>query len=86
MHVSWGIDEAGQVREIFIACGKEGQMLRHITEDAAVVASIALQYGATVAELLGAVGRDPGGIDRMASPLGTALALVAAETGRTVVK
>ena len=75
-HISWSRDAAGAVREVFIAGGKDGQMLRHMTEDAAIVASLALQFGARLEDLLAAVGRDPSGDDRMASPLGAALLLI----------
>ena len=69
-HVTYGYDH-DRVREIFIAGAKEGTMLRHILQDAAVIASIALQHGATLEELCRSLGREQDG--SMASPLGVAL-------------
>ena len=49
--VSAGFDTAGDIREIFVAGTKQGSTLDATLDDAAIVISIALQRGATAAEL-----------------------------------
>lgn len=66
----------GALAEIFITNHKNGSHADVSARDAAVTASIALQYGAPVDVLRGALIRNSRGI--ASGPLGTALDLVAA--------
>jgi hypothetical protein len=61
----------GSVAEIFLSNGKTGSHADAAARDSAVVASIALQCGATVATIRAALLRDRHGAP--ASPLGAAL-------------
>jgi hypothetical protein len=65
----------GRLAEIFLSCGKINTDSDAIARDGGVVASIALQFGAGVATLLGALLRDSRGA--AASPLGAALDRIA---------
>ncbi len=59
---SVGFDpESGQPRELFLTAGKEGSMLNALLADAAVVVSVALQYGVPAAALAKSIGRIPAG-------------------------
>lgn len=60
-HVSAGYDpNTGQLLEVFYATGmKEGTDLRNAAQDACVLISIALQYGATIGELSKTMGEQP---------------------------
>ena len=81
-------DGGGRPREIFLSGGKQGSMLDAMLADAAVVVSVALQYGVPAAALAKSVGRVPAGpvapsdLDQPqteklpASPIGAALDLV----------
>ncbi len=51
--------EDGSPRELFLKAGKEGSMLNAQLADAAVVISVALQYGIPAAALSKSVGRRP---------------------------
>ncbi len=51
--------QSGQPREIFLKAGKEGSMLNAQLADAAVVISVALQYGIPATALSKSVGRRP---------------------------
>ncbi|ANK79412.1 MAG: hypothetical protein TEF_00365 [Rhizobiales bacterium NRL2] len=71
--VSCGFDPAtGELREIFIFAGKEGSETRHALEDAAVMASVALQHGIPLEALRRSLARvatgpvDPENLDRRA--------------------
>lgn len=64
----------GGLAEIFLASGKVGSGLDAAAKDAAVVASLALQFGAPVETIKAALLRDARGIP--ASPLGVALDLI----------
>ena len=70
--VSTGRDEAGAVKEFFISGGKAGSAMRATLEDAAVVCSLALQFGATSGDLAHSLGRESDG--RPASPIGEMIA------------
>ncbi len=75
-------------REVFLNVGKEGSMLNALLADAAVVTSVALQYGVPAEALARSVGRLPAGpvapsdLDQPraeklpASPIGAALDLL----------
>jgi hypothetical protein len=65
----------GRLAEIFLANGKCGSDSDVSARDAAVVASIALQYGVPVEVLRKALMRDSAG--QPSGPLGTALDLLA---------
>jgi hypothetical protein len=64
--------------EIFISNAKAGSHSDAAAKDAAVVASIALQYGVPVDVIRHALLRDPRGV--ASSPLGVALDLLAGRT------
>lgn len=64
----------GRLAEIFIAGNKAGSAADASAKDSAVVASIALQYGAPIEVLRHALLRDPRGV--ASSPLGAALDLI----------
>ncbi len=65
----------GSIAEIFLSNGKTGSDADAAARDSAVVASIALQFGAPVDVIRKALLRDPRGI--ASSPLGTALDMLA---------
>jgi ribonucleoside-diphosphate reductase alpha chain len=65
----------GGLAEIFLSNGKAGSQSDTNAKDAAIVASIALQYGVPVDVFRGAVLRDARGV--ASSPLGVALDLIA---------
>ena len=69
--VSAGLYSAGQVGEIFVSGARSGSDLAALVDDGAVLASIALQYGAPLEVLAGAMGRQ--GDRTAASVLGSAL-------------
>ncbi len=63
--VSAGIDPAsGKIREVFLAGEKSGSTLEHIFQDAAVVISIALQFGITAEAMARSIAREPAEIVR----------------------
>ena len=70
--VSWLAD--GRPIEIFLDAGKAGTALQAIARDSAVAVSLALQHGASLAVLRGAMTRGDG--DLAAGPLGRMLDLV----------
>ncbi len=86
--VTVGFGDDGQPGEVFMAAGKEGSQLNAMLADAAVVVSVALQYGVPALALAKSVGRLPGApvtpedldharpTKRPASPLGAALDLL----------
>jgi ribonucleoside-diphosphate reductase alpha chain len=67
----------GRLAEVFLNNHKAGSQADASCRDAAVAASLALQFGCPVEVLRGAILRDPGGA--ASSPLGHALDLIAAE-------
>lgn len=79
LSVTAGFDPAtGLVREIFFSGAKSGSAVDQLTQDAAVVISVALQHGVPVAALAHSVARVPGSDDTAnafatASPIGAAL-------------
>lgn len=63
--VSAGIDPAtGKIREVFLGGEKSGSTLEHIFQDAAVVISVALQYGITAEAMARSIAREPAEIVR----------------------
>jgi hypothetical protein len=71
----------GRIAEIFLSNHRNGSQADAVARDAAVVASIALQYGAPLDVIRRALMRDSRGI--ASSPLGAALDIIADhETGR----
>ena len=66
----------GELAEIFLGNAKAGSHSDSAAKDSAVVASIALQYGAPFDVIRRALLRDPDGI--ASSPLGAALDLLVA--------
>jgi ribonucleoside-diphosphate reductase alpha chain len=64
----------GRVGEIFLAADRANSLLDFLMSDAAILASIALQYGAPLDEIRHALKRDIRGA--AASPIGTALDLI----------
>ena len=78
--VSVGLDPSGAIREVFVAGQKQGSTLDATLDDAAIVISIALQRGATAAELRRSMSRLGGGLGAAtepASPIGAVVDLVA---------
>lgn len=69
--------EDGSLAEIFLQNHKAGSMAGVNVQDAAVVASIALQYGVPMETIRRALMRDSQG--RASGPLGTALDLIASD-------
>jgi len=61
----------GRVGEIFLNADRPDSFLDALTSDAAILASIALQYGASLEEIAHALKRDGRGI--AGSPIGAAL-------------
>jgi hypothetical protein len=71
----------GEVGEIFLSsAAKAGSHADAAARDSAVVASIALQFGASLDVIRKALLRDSHG--RASSPLGCALDILAAEDGK----
>jgi hypothetical protein len=68
---------AGELREVFITNHKAGSAAGIMASDAAVVCSIALQYGVPLDVIRRALLRDPRGV--ALSPLGVALDLLLGE-------
>jgi hypothetical protein len=78
--VGMGFDDEGRCREIFVDGDQSGSDREYVLDDAATIASIALQHGAAVTELAAAMGwASEGEMRQPTSPLGRAMA-VAAET------
>ena len=84
-----GLDpETGQPHELFLNGGKEGSQVDALFSDAAIIISIALQYGVPIQALAKSVGRSPnlstmpGSLDQLAagsqaaSPIGAAIDLL----------
>jgi hypothetical protein len=74
--VSMARFDDGSLAEIFISNHKAGSHADTAAKDAAVVCSIALQYGAPVDVIRKALLRDPRGV--ASGPLGVALDMIAA--------
>ena len=69
--VTVGFYPDGRPGEVFLNADRANSLLDVLTSDAAILASIAMQYGAPLAELRHALKRDIRG--DAASPIGTAL-------------
>jgi len=65
----------GDIGEIFLNHDRDNSLLDVLTHDAAILASLALQYGAPSDEVRHALKRDARGI--AASPIGAALDRIA---------
>lgn len=58
--VSAGIDPAtGKIREVFLGGEKSGSTLEHIFQDAAVIISVALQFGIAAEAMARSIAREP---------------------------
>jgi hypothetical protein len=66
-----GFKPNGEIGEIFLNADRSNSMLDVLMSDAAIIASIALQYGVSIRQLAHAVKRDRFGI--ASSPIGAAL-------------
>lgn len=64
----------GRVGEVFLNADRANSLLDFLMSDAAILASLALQYGAPLDEIRHALKRDARGI--AASPIGAALDIV----------
>jgi hypothetical protein len=62
----------GKVGEVFLNADRANSLLDFLMSDAAILASLALQYGAPLDEIMHALKRDSRGV--AASPIGAALA------------
>jgi ribonucleoside-diphosphate reductase alpha chain len=69
-----GLYPDGRVGEIFLNAEHANSLLDVLAHDAAILASIALQYGATLSEISHALKRD--GQGAAASPIGAAVDLI----------
>jgi len=59
--ITLGFYEDGALGEIFINGGKSGEVVEAIARDGAVILSLALQYGADLANIRAAITRDEQG-------------------------
>jgi hypothetical protein len=59
--VTIGFYDDGSIGEVFINGGKSGEAVEAIARDAAVILSLALQYGADLANIRTAITRDAQG-------------------------
>jgi hypothetical protein len=73
-----GFDETGRPAEVFLSGAKDGSGMAAILNDAAVLVSIALQYGIPARALAKSISRGPDGLGRIAaaSVIGAALDLI----------
>jgi hypothetical protein len=83
--VGFGPDAAGAVREVFCSGGKSGSDMQSLIHDGCILMSLALQHGATMADIVHSLSELPDEDDesktRPASPFGAiARAAVALET------
>lgn len=80
-HLTAGIDEAGRVREVFIAGPHTESEQQLLIDDACIACSVALQHGASIADMADRLERehpDPmPGTGMAASVLGAACRLAA---------
>ena len=74
-----GYYEDGRIGEMFIYAQKGDSAIGLICHDAAVLISIALQYGASITEMQDAVARTQTDAGRPQSVIGTALDVLAEE-------
>jgi hypothetical protein len=75
-----GGNRDGELAEVFISGPKTGTGVRIASRDASIVASIALQFGASAEVLRRAIGRNSDG--SAAGPLGKLLDILAKESAR----
>lgn len=66
----------GAIAELFLDAGKPGNAVNIMARDAAVIASLALQYGCPAAAILDALDKLPNG--QPAGPLGVAIMMAEA--------
>jgi len=69
-----GLYPDGRVGEIFLNAEHANSLLDVLAHDAAILASLALQYGAPLSEITHALRRDAQGV--AASPIGAAMDLI----------
>lgn len=69
----FGRGEDGAITELFIDAGKVGSAVNTMARDAAVILSIALQYGTPLSVIVDALDKEPDG--EPAGPVGQALKL-----------
>jgi hypothetical protein len=74
---SVGYYDDGRPGEVFLDCSKSGTDVQVAARDSAILASFALQYGASINSLRSALTRSPDG--RAEGPLGALLDLLAGE-------
>ncbi len=56
-HVSWSLDSAGRVQEIFLVHGKPGNPANALARDIGIILSLALQHGIPMAEMRDSITR-----------------------------
>jgi hypothetical protein len=61
LHISIGLDDASHVREIFARAKRPDTDLDNVVDDGAVLVSLLLQYGASLAEIEHSLGRSSDG-------------------------
>lgn len=71
MTLTIGYKDGGEVGEIFLNALPQNSMIDVLLSDAAIIASLALQYGVPLRQLAHAVKRDVFGV--ASSPIGAAL-------------
>jgi hypothetical protein len=69
-----GYFDNGRVGEVFLGTAKAGSHIDHAAKDAAILVSLALQYGAPIEAICSAVLRDH--LGRAVTPVGAALDLL----------
>jgi hypothetical protein len=74
-NMTTGFYPDGRPGELFLTADRANSLLDFLMSDAAILASLALQYGASLAELKHALKRDTRGIAQ--SPIGAALDRIA---------
>lgn len=70
-YATWSCYPDGSPAEVFLSTAKSGELLRWMSTDAAIAASLALQYGVPASVLRAALVRGEGG--EALSPLAAAL-------------
>jgi hypothetical protein len=61
IHVTLGFDDKGNVREVFARAKRPESEIDLVVDDAAVLISLALQFGATLGQVTHSLGRLPDG-------------------------
>ncbi|GGI24125.1 TSCPD domain-containing protein [Bradyrhizobium guangdongense] len=71
IRLTLGFRENGEIGELFLNSGRSDSMLDVLLSDAAIIASLALQFGVPLRQIVHAIKRDHLGV--ASSPIGAAL-------------